>query len=191
MQQAADRVFVYHLTQASLLFPHVKWGLDEFTFMNTIGALILFFFIYDFGYATFHWILHWPSFYRLVHMHHHRQISPTRGNYDAINVHPFEFLVGEYNHLFVVWLVPCHAATISSFLDLRWSTSIIKSHAPGPPDPGLLRRAEPRRAPPLAAVELRLGHTMVWDRAFGWYRDYAPLHLPSSRRPAAEAARPF
>ena len=50
--------FVYHLTQASLLFPHVKWGLDEFTFMNTGGALILFFFIYDFGYATFHWILH-------------------------------------------------------------------------------------------------------------------------------------
>merc|ERR1711990_1247613 len=29
---------------------------------------------------------------------------------------PFEFLVGEYNHLFVVWLVPCHAATILMFL---------------------------------------------------------------------------
>ena len=24
--------------------------------------------------------------------------------------------MGEYNHLFVVWLVPCHAATILSFL---------------------------------------------------------------------------
>ena len=35
-------------------------------------------------------------------------------------------------------------------------------------------------------------YTMVWDRAFGWYRDYAPPHLPkkpSSNQLAADASK--
>jgi hypothetical protein len=43
--------------------------------------------------------------YRLVHKHHHRQHAPSRGNTDAVNVHPFEFVVGEYLHLAAVLLV--------------------------------------------------------------------------------------
>ena len=44
------------------------------------------------------------SIYKLVHKHHHRQHAPSRGNTDAINVHPFEFIVGEYLHLVAVAL---------------------------------------------------------------------------------------
>ena len=183
--------FVYHLTQASLLFSHVKWGLDEFTFMNTGGALILFFFIYDFGYATFHWILHWPSLYRLVHMHHHRQISPTRGNYDAINVHPFEFLVGEYNHLFVVWLVPCHAATILSFLICGGVLASLNHTRLDLQIPGFydVRNHDVHHRWPRSNYGQ---YTMFWDRVFGWYRDYAPPHLPkkpSSNQLSAESSK--
>ena len=32
-----------------------------------------------------------------------------RGNIDAINVHPFEFITGEYLHLFTVYLVATYA----------------------------------------------------------------------------------
>lgn len=42
------------------------------------------------------------SVYHLVHRHHHRQLAPSRGTTDAVNVHPFEFLVGEYLHLAAV-----------------------------------------------------------------------------------------
>lgn len=67
--------------------------------------LPLLFIIYDFFYTLFHWALHWPPLYPLVHKHHHRQMSPFRGNDDAINVHPFEFISGEYLHLFSLFLL--------------------------------------------------------------------------------------
>lgn len=48
--------------------------------------------------------------------HHHRQKAPSRGNLDAINVHPFEFAVGEYLHLLPIYLVPCHAYAVVFFV---------------------------------------------------------------------------
>lgn len=38
------------------------------------------------------------------------------GNLDAINVHPFEFVVGEYLHLFTVCVVPCHIVAVCIFI---------------------------------------------------------------------------
>lgn len=67
--------------------------------------LPMLFLIYDFFYTMFHWALHWEWLYPLVHKHHHRQLSPFRGNTDAINVHPFEYVVGEYNHLLAMFLL--------------------------------------------------------------------------------------
>jgi sterol desaturase/sphingolipid hydroxylase (fatty acid hydroxylase superfamily) len=77
--------------------------------------------VYDFFYAPFHRALHHRSVYAYVHKHHHRQVVPTRGNTDAINVHPFEFICGEYNHVLALYLVsrlavPVHAATCVAFL---------------------------------------------------------------------------
>ena len=88
---------------------------------NTCIALPAFFIVYDFFYAPFHRALHHSSVYKFVHKHHHRQVVPTRGNTDAINVHPFEFITGEYNHILAIWLVsrfvvPVHAITCVLFL---------------------------------------------------------------------------
>jgi sterol desaturase/sphingolipid hydroxylase (fatty acid hydroxylase superfamily) len=83
------------------------------------------FIIYDFFYTLFHWALHWPPLYAYVHKHHHRQMSPFRGNTDAINVHPFEYVVGEYNHLWTLFLLTrvlpagsVHAVTFLVFVVL-------------------------------------------------------------------------
>merc|ERR1711918_262547 len=65
---------------------------------------------------TFHRIPHMRQFYSYVHKHHHRQKAPSRGNIDAINVHPFEFAVGEYLHLLTVYLIPCHIYTVAFFV---------------------------------------------------------------------------
>jgi hypothetical protein len=49
----------------------------------------------------------------------HLQLISTwaaRGNTDAVNVHPFEYICGEYNHLLAVMLVPCHAAAALAFV---------------------------------------------------------------------------
>jgi sterol desaturase/sphingolipid hydroxylase (fatty acid hydroxylase superfamily) len=64
----------------------------------------------------FHRALHHRSIYHLVHKHHHKQKAPSRGNTDAINVHPFEFVSGEYLHLLCIWLVPCHVASAVTFV---------------------------------------------------------------------------
>lgn len=84
--------------------------------------LPLLFIIYDFPYTLFHWALHWKAIYPLVHKHHHRQMSPFRGNTDAINTHPFEYITGEYNHLFAMWVLTllfpytAHALTLLIFI---------------------------------------------------------------------------
>lgn len=43
-------------------------------------------------------------------------MNPTRGNHDAMNVHPVEFIVGEYLHLAAMMVVPVHAATCLVFI---------------------------------------------------------------------------
>lgn len=67
--------------------------------------LVALFVIYDFFYTLFHWALHWPPIYPLIHKHHHRQMSPFRGNSDAINDNPIEYVTGEYVHLFALYLL--------------------------------------------------------------------------------------
>ena len=85
----------FHYLQYMASSPHVLWRPEQITVRNTLLPLPLFFIVYDAFYAPFHRALHHRSIYAYVHKHHHRQVVPTRGNTDAINVHPFEFLVGE------------------------------------------------------------------------------------------------
>ena len=183
--KALTVVFVYHLAQLVLTADHVKWAPSELTLLNTVGALAAFFFIYDLTYATFHWLLHWPTLYKYVHKHHHRQISPTRGNYDAINVHPFEFLVGEYNHYFVVWLVPCHVAAVLTFIVVGGVLASLNHTRLALRIPYFydVRNHDVHHRWPRSNYGQ---YTMFWDIAFGWYRDYEPpkmskLH-PSLRK---------
>jgi sterol desaturase/sphingolipid hydroxylase (fatty acid hydroxylase superfamily) len=67
-------------------------------------------------YTLFHRALHHRAVYACVHKHHHKQKAPSRGNLDAINVHPLEFICGEYLHLACVYAVPCHAYAAAVFL---------------------------------------------------------------------------
>jgi sterol desaturase/sphingolipid hydroxylase (fatty acid hydroxylase superfamily) len=52
--------------------------------------------------------------------HHHKQFAPSRGNTDALNVHPFEFISGEYLHLFslaaVGSVLNVHVWTVACFI---------------------------------------------------------------------------
>lgn len=109
-------MFVYHLMYFSCNTSTIKWDYEELTVMNSIGSLLLFYLFYDFFYMSFHRILHLRSFYGLIHKHHHRQKAPSRGNLDAINVHPFEFLVGEYLHLLTIYCIPCHIYAVAVFI---------------------------------------------------------------------------
>lgn len=129
LAKAVTALFVFHtykftvatdISRISLDFNKdaVTKALQVFPFH--LFALIM---IYDFFYTLFHWALHWAPIYPLVHKHHHRQMSPFRGNSDAINDHPFEYISGEYLHLFSLFLltrfVPAqqvHAITVVLFI---------------------------------------------------------------------------
>lgn len=89
------RLRSYLVTFDSNMFCHLL-----FVSCSTICAFILLYIVYDFFYTIGHRALHHRSVYKYVHKHHHRQRAPSRGNVDAVNVHPFEFVSGEYNHLF-------------------------------------------------------------------------------------------
>lgn len=108
--------FVYHLIWVCYYCSSIKWRPEEANIYNTFGSLIFFYIFYDFFYANFHRLLHVRELYPLIHKHHHRQKAPSRGNLDAINVHPFEFLVGEYLHLVTVWFIPCHVYAVAFFV---------------------------------------------------------------------------
>lgn len=110
--------FVYNCLQYMSVSPHVKWGLHELTLMNTLVSMPAMFVFYDFFYCLWHRLLHVRGIYGLVHKHHHRQVVPTRGTLDAMNVHPLEFVVGEYLHLLAMMAVPAHAATCLVFIVL-------------------------------------------------------------------------
>eukprot|EP00984_Skeletonema_dohrnii_P035121 scaffold34616_cov159-Skeletonema_dohrnii-CCMP3373.AAC.26 len=80
---------------------------------NTILPLPLLFLIYDFFYTLLHWFLHMKAVYAHVHKHHHFQKAPSRANIDAVNVHPLEFFLGEFNHILALVLVVQGVGTVS------------------------------------------------------------------------------
>lgn len=77
----------------------------DLSITNTLLPLPLLFLIYDFFYTLLHWGLHMKSVYAYVHKHHHFQKAPSRANIDAVNVHPLEFFLGEFNHILALVLV--------------------------------------------------------------------------------------
>ncbi|KAJ8612881.1 hypothetical protein CTAYLR_002077 [Chrysophaeum taylorii] len=169
-------LFVYHLLRAVWTLPSVAWKLSEITLLNTVGSLGAFFVLYDLMYASFHRFLHARAVYKYVHKHHHRQISPTRGQYDAINVHPFEFLVGEYFHLLVVVVIPCHVLAVLTFVVAGGVLASLNHTRLGFRIPGLydVKNHDVHHRWP----EQNFGqYIMLWDYVFGWYRDYAPPKL--------------
>ena len=107
----------FHIMQYCYTASNVRWEAEELTVANTVGALAFCFALYDFVYYWFHYFLHHRALYQYVHKHHHRQMAPSRGNEDAVNVHPFEFGCGEYLHLLALYCVPSiHVYAIALFI---------------------------------------------------------------------------
>ncbi|CBJ26879.1 conserved unknown protein [Ectocarpus siliculosus] len=122
--RCSTAVFTYHAVQYLWYAPwggRVAWGVSELGLASGLGALVAQYVVYDLFYTVFHRVLHLRGLYKHIHKHHHRQKAPTRGNADAVNVHPLEFLGGEYNHLLALhlvsrYVVPVHVVSAGAFI---------------------------------------------------------------------------
>lgn len=95
--------------QCAYFDPNMLWEVKDISLQNVLLPLPLYFFIYDFFYATTHMTLHVKGIYAYIHKHHHRQQAPSRGSEDSINVHPIEFCLGHINAIITLFLV-CRVA---------------------------------------------------------------------------------
>jgi len=120
--KAATVGFSYHLAHYCYYSASMPRLASELTVLNTLIAFPLLYVVYDLPYSMFHRALHINALYALIHKHHHREAAPVHGHDDAVNTHPFEFVVGEYLHLLAVHLVAlsvgCHMATAVAFISL-------------------------------------------------------------------------
>ena len=90
------------------------WAMEDMSLGNTILPVPFLFITYDFFYTLLHWALHVKAVYAFVHKHHHHQKAPSRANIDAVNVHPLEFFLGEFNHVLALHLV------VKGGMDVSW-----------------------------------------------------------------------
>merc|ERR1712130_144909 len=169
-------IFTFQVLQFCWESTHVAWKLNEIGLLNTVGVLIPMFIIYDFFYTIFHRALHARSLYKHIHKHHHRQNVPTRGNVDAINVHPIEFVLGEYNHLLSLYIVSrlfsIHVvsailfllvgAVLASLNHTRFDVKVYSLFQ--------VKYHDIHHWYPTANFGQ---YTMIWDHVFGWFRDYS------------------
>lgn len=122
MNRAATAPFVFFLVRYLYHEPNAVWDLSKMKITNILLPIPIIFVIYDFFYTILHWALHIKAVYGYIHKHHHHQKAPSRATIDAINVHPIEFFLGEYNHIFACYLfcrvlnMELHAATSVLFL---------------------------------------------------------------------------
>lgn len=170
-------VFTYHMLQFAWLSDKVLWASNEISLLNMIPPLFCFFLIYDFFYTLFHRTLHFHSIYDYIHKHHHRQQSPIRGNSDAVNVHPFEFVAGEYNHLLAVYLTtkycfPVHAGAILLFIIIGGALASF-NHTRSDFAMGVLLYDAKVHDVHHRKLAVNFGqYTMFWDRIMGSYRAF-------------------
>jgi sterol desaturase/sphingolipid hydroxylase (fatty acid hydroxylase superfamily) len=94
--------FLWYLSTS----PRIVWEVQALTVFNGPLHFVLLMVLYDLGYYSFHRVLHVKWLYPLIHKHHHRQHSPSRGNTDGLNAHPVEYIVSAYMHLWALQLLP-------------------------------------------------------------------------------------
>lgn len=192
--QIAIVVMTFHYLQFMMSSPNVLWRLDQLSFASVCVALPAFFVVYDFFYAPFHRALHHHAIYPWVHKHHHRQVVPTRGNTDAINVHPLEFILGEYNHVLAIYLVsrcivPIHALSCLLFLVIGGTLATLNHtrldfsfiHLNGVPIFGV-RAHDTHHAVPNSNYGQ---YIMLWDYVMGTYRPHPQDATAAKAKPKA------
>mmetsp|Transcript_49023 Transcript_49023/g.151383 ORF Transcript_49023/g.151383 Transcript_49023/m.151383 type:complete len:242 (-) Transcript_49023:183-908(-) len=173
-------LFVYHcilMAQATMNTDFFDTGAmleDLKRFPLIFPAIII---VYDFFYTIMHWALHIPAIYPWIHKHHHRQLVPFRGNIDAINVNPIEYVLGEYNHLFSTYLMtlvlgpkaPMHAVSFLLYVAIAGLLSSLNHTRIDVKIPYLYsvwwhdyHHRQPR---------CNYGqYIMLWDAVFGWFK---------------------
>eukprot|EP01134_Creolimax_fragrantissima_P002242 CFRG2242T1 len=172
-------LFVYHLLRFCWYNNDIVWEWEDMTMLNTVLAFVSIFVTYDFFYAIGHRALHHRSVYKYIHKHHHRQRAPSRGNVDAVNVHPFEFISGEYNHMLAVWLVcelvtQIHITTVVAFIALGGFLASLNHtrydlHFPLFNSVYAVKYHDIHHWFP----DSNYGqYTMLWDHVFGWFKPY-------------------
>ena len=165
------------------------WALDELSFANTVLPVPMLFVVYDFFYTLLHWALHVKAVYSFVHKHHHHQKAPSRANIDAVNVHPLEFALGEFNHVLALHLVVGGMPLVCYHgIDVSWLGALLFISLGG-----ILAGLNHTRHDAVARVgkytifdskhhdvhhripQSNYGqYTVLWDRIFGTFRDYNP-----------------
>jgi sterol desaturase/sphingolipid hydroxylase (fatty acid hydroxylase superfamily) len=189
ISKAQTGPFLYFLLQYCFNEPDIVWNINQMTFKNVVLPLPALFIVYDFFYTILHWALHIRAVYPYIHKHHHRQKAPSRATDDAVNVHPIEFTLGEYNHLLALYLcctyvmTTIHIVGVLLFLavggilagwnhtryDITWNVlgvSIFDSKA----------HDVHHRIPQSNYGQ----YTMFWDVVFGTYRPYSQNQSVSS-----------
>ena len=169
--KALTIMFVFHVVQVVFTIDTIKWSFEELNILNTLGSLVCFYLFYDFWYYLFHRFLHVRWLYPYIHKHHHRQKAPSRGSLDAMNVHPIEYLVGEYLHLLTIYLIPCHIVAVVIFIALggilaslnhtRYDVNFLGIYSAKVHDVH-------HRLPESNYAQ----YIMIWDYLFGSYRGY-------------------
>lgn len=114
---------MYHLFWYTFASGNISWRNEDITVLSTFGAVLAYYIVYDLFYVPFHAFLHVRAIYPWIHKHHHRQAAPSRGNTDASNTHPIEFVLGEYLHIIAVMIVAeymfvPHVYSVLAFLSL-------------------------------------------------------------------------
>jgi sterol desaturase/sphingolipid hydroxylase (fatty acid hydroxylase superfamily) len=148
-----------------------------------VVAWFLLYVVYDFFYTIFHGVLHIPVVYGAIHKHHHKQMAPSRGYLDASNVHPFEFVCGEYNHLLAIFIVSAitgaHAYAVIAFiiLDGIWAPLNHTRYDVAlrmrlPFDLWAVRNHDLHHRLPRKNMGQ---YIMLWDFIFGTYQEYTPF----------------
>jgi sterol desaturase/sphingolipid hydroxylase (fatty acid hydroxylase superfamily) len=122
ISKAQTAPFMYCYLRYAYFEPAITWNLASMTLWNTLLPLPFLFVMYDFIYTILHWALHLKVIYAYIHKHHHHQKAPSRANVDAVNVHPVEFFLGEYNHLLVLFLL-CRTCQFLSSTIIALSSS--------------------------------------------------------------------
>uniref|UniRef100_A0A7S3VAD9 Fatty acid hydroxylase domain-containing protein n=1 Tax=Chaetoceros debilis TaxID=122233 RepID=A0A7S3VAD9_9STRA len=189
LNKLATIPFIYIFVKFLYHEPNAKWSLQEISFTNLLLPIVAFFIIYDFFYTLLHWALHIQAIYGYVHKHHHRQKAPSRANTDAVNVNPIEFFLGEYNHLFTIFiyttilgfdlhvltvpLVLATGAVLAGLNHTRYDSTVVLPFS-------VFGRRITIYDSKWHDVHHRIPqsnygqYTNLWDRIFGTFREYDP-----------------
>eukprot|EP00545_Synedropsis_sp_CCMP1620_P014131 CAMPEP_0119014478 /NCGR_PEP_ID=MMETSP1176-20130426/9821_1 /TAXON_ID=265551 /ORGANISM="Synedropsis recta cf, Strain CCMP1620" /LENGTH=327 /DNA_ID=CAMNT_0006967667 /DNA_START=10 /DNA_END=993 /DNA_ORIENTATION=- len=168
------------LRYAYFAAPRVAWRLNEFTFCNTVLAIPLLYITYDFFYVILHGALHIKGIYGLIHKHHHHQKAPSRGNVDAVNVHPIEYILGEFNHLLALhivctYFVQVHVVTSLVFLVVGgFLASLNHTRHDLVLLGGMVYDSKAHDVHHRIPQSNYGQYTMFWDHVIGSYRAYNP-----------------